>query len=90
MDRMMLIEVLDMYRDNEQSLENTLTAIDEYVRTLYNSKALHANYVLSFIDECNIWRDKNNRQNIPAKAVYVIANKAVCKAFEHNLKLPVF
>ena len=30
MDKGFMIEILMMYRDNEQSLENTLIAIDEY------------------------------------------------------------
>jgi len=33
MDKQLLIEVLQMYRDNEQSLENTLRAIDVYAQS---------------------------------------------------------
>jgi hypothetical protein len=35
-----------------------------------------ANIAIAFIDECNEWRDKNERETIPAKAFHEIANKA--------------
>jgi len=39
-------------------------------------KSYQANIAICFIDECNEWRDKNEKENIPSKAFHEIANKA--------------
>lgn len=35
-----------------------------------------ANIAVAFQDECNNWREKNNRETIPAKAFHEISNNA--------------
>ena len=35
-----------------------------------------ANIAMAFYDECNRWREKNERENIPATAIHEIANTA--------------
>lgn len=58
----------------------TEDAVDKLTKELKSDSSLRdsykANIALAFIDECNKWRDDNDRDTIPAKAFYEIANKA--------------